>query len=410
MKKTAFYIAMLAFSAILVELLLFAISLVFPVYPIHNISSAIPDPQLGFRPNPDYPDHDENGFRNENVPERIDLVALGDSQTYGAGVSRSEAWPQQLQELAQMNVYNMAFGSYSPAHGLVLLADALEHKPTHVVQAFYSGNDLYDSSHLAYQLDDLAFLRSADTLVAGRIQRSNEQQSLEEKIEEAFNYKDKNRWVKPLRKIKWFLFNNLRIYRLVAAALAALLRENKGAHHEIGAFDRRLAQAYPQDCLILQNAQASTIFRPKYRGIALDLDDPRIAEGLQFTLRAIAEISNRVQKAGLQFLVVGIPTKELVFELEVERANSSNAPAAPFYDSLIRNEKRVWEQSRKFFVAQQIDFVDSLPYLRKQLDVGKQPFPASIDEHLNKWGHFAVAQCVHEYLVGRSQNSENSLP
>lgn len=401
MKKAAFYFVMVALSLLFTEFILFALSLVFPVAPIHNIPLAIPDPRLGFRPNPDYPDHDKNGFRNENVPERIDLVALGDSQTYGAGVERAEAWPRQLQKLAGMTVYNMAFGSYGPAHGLMLLDEALQLKPTLIVQAFYSGNDLYDAYHLVYHLHNLAFLKSGDSLA---IANMNRQHSLEEKIAEAFNYKDKHPWVKPLRKTKWLLYDNSRIFRLLSGAVNRLARQNGGEVPKLSAFDRRLALEYPEDCLVLEAAPFSTIFRPRYRGIALDLEDPRINEGLHLTLGALAEINHRARKAGVPFLVVGIPTKELVFEPAVRQANILDAPAGAHYVRLIENEKNIWERVREFLTKQEIAFVETLPYFRKQLDNGIPPFPASLNEHLNPSGHLAVAQCVHDWL---SQNSLN---
>src|SRR5881394_3687348 len=37
--------------------------------------------------------HDAWGFRNRSVPESADVVALGDSHTYGNCAKRSEAWP-----------------------------------------------------------------------------------------------------------------------------------------------------------------------------------------------------------------------------------------------------------------------------------------------------------------------------
>ena len=45
-------------------------------------SLTIKHPHLQVLPNPEFPGHDKNGFRNKSVPNQADIVCLGDSQTY----------------------------------------------------------------------------------------------------------------------------------------------------------------------------------------------------------------------------------------------------------------------------------------------------------------------------------------
>lgn len=78
------------------------------------------DPRLGFRPNPAYPGHDRNGFRNPDIPPKPMIIALGDSQTYGTSVGPEDPWPRQLERTLGTSVYSMAFGGYGPTHSLVL--------------------------------------------------------------------------------------------------------------------------------------------------------------------------------------------------------------------------------------------------------------------------------------------------
>src|SRR5438876_2605696 len=58
-----------------------------------EISGWILDPLLGVRGNPRYPEHDVAGYRNRARPVNAPIVVLGDSQAYGVGVHRDEAWP-----------------------------------------------------------------------------------------------------------------------------------------------------------------------------------------------------------------------------------------------------------------------------------------------------------------------------
>ena len=51
--------------------------------------------------------HDAWGFRNKKVPETAEIVALGDSHTYGNCAKRNEAWPAVLQRLTGQQVYNL---------------------------------------------------------------------------------------------------------------------------------------------------------------------------------------------------------------------------------------------------------------------------------------------------------------
>jgi len=125
-------------------------------------SPTVDDERLGYRPNPLRPDHDRNGFRNPRVPRSVEVVALGDSQTYGTGVGSSDAWPRQLEAVGEATVYNMAFGGYGPVHSLLLWDEALGLEPTVVIEAFYGGNDLYDSFNLVYNLGQLPELKTED--------------------------------------------------------------------------------------------------------------------------------------------------------------------------------------------------------------------------------------------------------
>ena len=89
--------------------------------PNTRVPAFIDDPDLGRRPNPRFPEHDSAGYCNFEVLERADLVALGDSQTYGVCAPRSGAWPRQLATRTGLSVYNMSSGMWAPPHYLRLL-------------------------------------------------------------------------------------------------------------------------------------------------------------------------------------------------------------------------------------------------------------------------------------------------
>jgi lysophospholipase L1-like esterase len=98
----------------------------------------------------------DHGMNDRPVEEsvnraRIRIVALGDSNTFGQGVSQREAWPNVLEELlfgddpAAGTVYNLGVIGYSLGQYLVRmreLQDVL--KPQLVIIGFTMHNDLYD--------------------------------------------------------------------------------------------------------------------------------------------------------------------------------------------------------------------------------------------------------------------------
>src|SRR5262245_45326451 len=110
-----------------------------------DIPMILPDPQLVRRGNPRFFDHDARGFRNPSVMTRADIVAIGDSQTYGVSVEAAEAWPQVLARLSGCVVYNMGVSTYGPLHYTEMARDAASFKPHLLVVGIYFGNDLLES-------------------------------------------------------------------------------------------------------------------------------------------------------------------------------------------------------------------------------------------------------------------------
>jgi hypothetical protein len=65
-------------------------------FPVNTASNMIPHPQLGYVLDPRLDDVDANGFRNADVLQQADIVAIGDSQTQGFNAAAEGSWPQLL--------------------------------------------------------------------------------------------------------------------------------------------------------------------------------------------------------------------------------------------------------------------------------------------------------------------------
>lgn len=357
------------------------------------------DSRLGRRPNPDCREHDSKGFRNLEVPTKAHIVALGDSQTYGTGVESQEAWPRQLESMIGETVYSIAYGGYGPAHSLILLNEAIALQPDIIIEAFYAGNDLYDSFNIVYNLEQLPELKSADAQVQARVRKAELARPIDEHVARMFRMGRADApEVAPARgrfSPRTLLSEYSKIYGILRSFKHQYYRYFASRHDNSPSEEwekaKALAEAHPAYTQICSDGPIKTILTNEYRLSALDLKDPRIAEGLQISLGAIKRIHERCSEENIRFLVVLIPTKETVFREFLKDPSQS-------YHSLIENEEQFRTTTKDFLAANGIEYLNSLPALREQLATGTQPYRVSWDGHPNGHGHNAIAKLLFEHL------------
>ena len=121
---------------------------------------------------------DKWGFRNRKVPETSDIVAVGDSHTYGNTARMVESWPYVLGTLTGLKVYNMGMGGYGPNQYFYLSkTKALTLKPRMIIWGLYMGDDFEGAYSMTYGLDYWATCASfhprKSTLTFGKTRRVN---------------------------------------------------------------------------------------------------------------------------------------------------------------------------------------------------------------------------------------------
>lgn len=390
-----FYVVMIVLPIFLIEVSLQIINFIIPNGILSDIDASVPDKVLGHRPNPKNPDHDRNGFRNKTIPPHIDIIVLGDSQTYGTGVTRANAWPQQLAKCTGLTVYNMAFGGWGPGQYLLLLPEAMAKKPKIIIEAFYAGNDLFDSFSLVYtSKNGLDFLKTNDRQTLEKIAALDLQETIKKKaskadINVAQAVKDENKFI----SFKSFLRNHVKIYKLMNFTKKCLW--NISFEDESKTWDnlKNFVKSHGQQkAVILENQNIKTILTPAYRLTVVNLDDARISEGLDISLKTFKIMSKMCSNQGIRFYVVLIPTKESVFSVAAHGINDLN------YLSLLQNERLMWEKTKNFLQANDILFIDSQPYLQDKLLHGLQPYPMNDDGHPNNYGHQAIVEGVCDFF------------
>jgi len=360
----------------------------------------IRDEELWHRPNPEYPGHDSQGYRNACVPSCVDIVALGDSQTYGYGVAARHAWPRQLEKISDCSVYNMAYGGWGPVHSLLLWDKVLALRPKIVLEGLYSGNDFFDSlgMYRYHQLRDQCF---ADLITPpldfsekrGRLwplpsaAATAVQSAAEKKIAAQMAAAERLQGYNVIRRS---LSSHCALYGLFRRVYLEWKRwwfrdEMKWAD------TKRTAAADPANVELLERMGFRTAFTPARRLVGLDMDDPRVIDGLRVSLGAVEQMDRLAKADGIRFVVVLIPTKELVFRGYVESPSTC-------YSKLITDEQQAWQTIKERLDDLGIEYLDVLPSLEAVLVSGVQPYPVGRDGHPNKHGYAAIAAAIDTFL------------
>ena len=294
--------------------------------------------------------HDDWGFRNKQIPTDVDLVAIGDSQTYGDSATSSQSWPSQLADLTEKSVFNMAIGGYGPGHYLYLLENnAIKLNPKKIVVGLYLGNDLIDSYNYAHQV-------------------VNDFSGFRKKQQE--------------HPVRFWLSGHSVLYRMITfSGLGDLIRRSE--------VKKQVSQ---NPILSFNKPPLFTVFTPEKRLSALDLTDSKVNEGLNLSMNYLLEIQRFCLSHQLHLTILLIPTKELVYSSML-----TSDQLIDTYKHLVENEVGVKTRLEVFFKEHQIEYVDPLPELRKAAE-DQQIYPVNDDGHPNKNGYHIIAQAVANHL------------
>ncbi len=342
----------------------------------------VPNDILGAVPSPSsMSGFDKWGFRNREVPETADIVAVGDSHTYGNTARMVDAWPYVLGKLTGEKVYNMGLGGYGPNQYFYLSkTKALTLKPKMIIWGLYMGDDFENAFSITYGLDYWTSLRKLPP----------------QKI-------DPNIWemTSPTmnKKLRIWLSRHSVIYQLA-------FHTGFGGKLQ-GEFQIRNATTlYPglATSLIVPEQNILEAFRPKGMLFGLDQDNPKVREGMRITFGLMKRMDEICKQNHVKFLVVVIPTKETVFSQYLE--HNTKVPLNDVIDKLISSERSARSEMFQFLTQNDIAYVDALPALQKS--VGQRLYaPTAGDMHPGKNGYRVIAETVAEHLKQDQMQNPN---
>lgn len=255
------------------------------------LGSLIADPELGIRTannldiqidgHPDFSFHietDEQGFRNRHSRGPVDIVAIGDSFTFGYGVDDDKAWPSLLERETGMLVANLGQTGYGPQAELQVLEQVgLPLQPKLVIWQFFA-NDFHDAAKFQ------------------EWQRAGKPNLFQWGAERSASMQAERDSRSALAGVRGFLHNNVVSYELVKYVLGL------GAYGE-----RRTQQMAAQvgpSLLYLNRAQLDDWSNPNW---------PAVAEGAALTKTTLLRAAQEVEATGASFVILMIPSKEEMF-------------------------------------------------------------------------------------------------
>ena len=269
------------FTLIAMELMLQVASRIFPRVeavlfpPQFRAGPDLSDAELGVRGNPQFPEHDANGFRNRGVPDTTDIVAIGDSHTYGTDVAFDQAWPRVLEKLTSCRVYSMAFGGYGPLQYAILAKRALGYKPRLILVGIYFGNDFYDNWQM--------YLRTPSkypvpTELLTKAWEKERRKPLSSEIEGFFNMWMPEAASEASWSPRYVLAQNSALWGFARATKNKLFSPQNGTGILSGEFQTAVAALTPKQleyASVFEGPDWKTILTSRYREAAENADDPR---------------------------------------------------------------------------------------------------------------------------------------
>lgn len=331
----------------------------------------VPDQVLGAAPSPAaLAGFDKLGYRNREVPETADIIAIGDSHTYGNAARMEDSWPYVLGRLTGRRVYNMGMGGYGPNQYYYLLKNkALKLKPRMIICGLYLGDDFENAFTITYGLTYWSYLRQLsaqdvdfDIWKAAPADASGLQT-------------ETRAWLSRHSVVYQILFH------------ASFLGRLQG--------EMQIKQAPQHDpsvtSLVIPEKNITEAFRPIGMLTRINQQDPRVLEGMRLTFELLKQMKELCEQNNVQFAVVVIPAKEMVFANYFEA--DAGLPLDDVLNALVANERVALKKTFQFLSESSIPYVDALPALTASAQDELYARTAN-DMHPNKNGYRVIAEAI----------------
>ena len=334
----------------------------FTPFPIHNPAFNIRNHDALERiMSQTLPDIDAHGFRNPPGLDRVDLVTLGDSHTYGFNVSADAAWPRQLAAASELSVYNYGVGTYGVLHYAYLFEKALERRPRYILVGLYPANDFADFCTLAtrpYWTDTLDEM-GLDSTACGPPERDAQRRPV--------SFRERLIASTAIASMLWYI----KVERI-----RSVLPDYGGREHEFGNHT-----VFVADELLEVRAQK------------MDPDAAWMTEAKGAAFQTFTNMSKRASALGIAFGVLIIPSRERVLSEFVDARGAHEERLR----EVARMENELVQTFRAFFEEIGVPNVDAFPEVRDAFEdswAGSDALYPFWDAHPLEPGYAAYARAA----------------
>ena len=403
-----------------------------PLAPAGEVSVQVAHPVLRRAPNPEFPDHDFRGYRNVGLQTQFDIVALGDSQTYGMGSEMWEAWPQQLEFSSGRSVYNMGFGGWTVVQFSYLMDDVFALEPDTVIFGLYATRFFGAYQQVYYRGNGLRFIKHGDDPLQFLVDRgvvepvSTTRQKIYEQDSRIIDVTDPMlgasrptfesvSFAPKVRSVP-YVWRRCKLLRIGPAVERFLLHRcrpwYRWVYRRTGQLPTRMndidSKAPVPKPKSNQEVKESLVDRfngrvkikhytdERKRMFGMDLRDVRVAEGFRVTMEALKEMGERCRAREIRFVVLWIPTKEATMYNWLVENYQRGVPEK--FHQLYACESLLRHATFSYLSDQSIDVVDGLPRLQACYENDIMPYRFDRDGHPNRIGYRILAEAVCERL------------
>jgi lysophospholipase L1-like esterase len=364
-------------KSIILSTVLLLVSLVFidvglrllTPFPIHAFkANQVDDDILLYRLDQSLGGIDSNGFRNVSTADKVDIVAIGDSHTYGVNVVSEESWPSRLAVMTNLTAYNYGVSGYGILQYEHLINEAIKMDPGYVIVGIYPSNDL-KVCKLIGRLDywkDWADSRGYDTsLCPGKKKKTKKQRAWSGNFD-------------PLE----FLMHETAIGSLALYVwdLASL----------------RFSPEIEERAVVINhdsNPTMTTRKRLTKHSKFMDLTRPEIRLGFDITGDVLVEAKRRLDEQDIKLIVMFVPSKESIYSDFLE---NSGEPVPQEYRDLVARERDIVDKLSSILDSHNIEHVDAAPYVSDALNRSDKVYAFTGDGHPLRDGYEAYAKAVYE--------------
>jgi hypothetical protein len=324
-------------------------------------------PSLGHAIVPHSGGHDAWGFRNKRVPQSVEIVAIGDSVTYGVSATADESWPSWLQKMSGRSVYNLGLGGYGPPDYKYLLTEyGVSLSPQVVIIGIFLGNDLPRSYKYVKGL-------TTQSVMVDEGQSS----------QKSYQFKS-HRFYGNFRN--WLSYHSL-LYQVAKHELPVIVDFLR--YHEA-------MEPKREDFFALDHPIVRTVFNPEIRLQALDQNYEENRLGLQAALEIFDETQAICKAKNIRCIFLLIPTKESVYwPYAKERLTGHGRDLVA---AVVEQEELVKQSVIQHFETHDFEYTDALPAMRAAAK--ERPlYHRGIDGHPTGTGYGIIAEIVLSKII-----------